>query len=255
MKNRIISGVAAVLLAVIGTVLLVGYVNGAEQRAFAGTETRDVLVVNTPVAAGTPSEEALLSTTTEAIPAKALADGVVTDPAQISGLVTTVELVPGEQLLQSRFINPADVQGGSTEVEVPAGMQEVSILLEPQRMVGGRLDPGDTVGVFISLGSGTLQPPVPVTHLTMHKVLVTAVQGLPAPVEGETVEGETADGEGVDDAAGIPASSLIVTLARSAPDVEKLVFAQEFGTIWLSKEPAGATEEGTRELTQEEIYK
>lgn len=254
MKNRIISGVAAVLLALVGTVLLVGYVNGAEQRAFAGTETRDVLVVNTLIAAGTPAEDALLSTTTEAMPVKAIAEGAVTDPAQISGLVTTVELVPGEQLLQSRFIDPAEAQG-SAEIEVPAGMQEVSILLEPQRMVGGRLSPGDTVGVFISLGSGTLQPPPAVTHLTMHKVLVTAVQGLPAQVESETTDGEPTDGAAVDDTSGVPASSLIVTLARSAPDVEKLVFAQEFGTIWLSKEPVEATEEGTRALTQEEIYK
>ncbi len=249
MKNRIISVVTAALLAIVGTILLVGYVNGAEQRAFAGTETSDVLMVSAAVPAGTPAEEALLSTTTEAMPAKAVAEGVVTDPAQIAGLVTTVDLVPGEQLLRSRFIDPADAEG-STGIEVPAGMQEVSVLLEPQRMVGGRLSPGDTVGVFISLGAGTLQPPAAVTHQTMHKVLVTAVQGLPAHVEGDTPDAEAAD-----DASGVPPSSLIVTLARPAPDVEKLVFAQEFGTIWLSKEPAEATEEGTRELTQEGIFR
>ncbi|WP_043440683.1 Flp pilus assembly protein CpaB [Arthrobacter sp. L77] len=244
MKNRIIGAVAAGLLALLGTVLLVGYVDGAEQRAFAGTQTENVLVLSATVPAGTPAEDALLSTTTEAMPAKAIAEGVVTDPAQIAGLVTTVDLVPGEQLLVSRFIDPADA-AGPTEIEVPEGMQEVSVLLEPQRMAGGRLSPGDTVGVFISLGAGTLQPPAPVTHLTMHKVLVTAIQGLPAEVEGEVA----------DDASGVPAGSLIVTLARTAPDVEKLVFAQEFGTLWLSKEPSEATEDGTRELTQEGIYR
>ncbi|MHA7208941.1 Flp pilus assembly protein CpaB [Arthrobacter sp. MDT1-65] len=248
MKNRIVSAVVAALLALVGTVLLVGYVNGAEQRAFAGTQTQDVLVVSTAVAAGTAAEDALLSTTTEAMPTKTIAEGAVTDPAQISGLVTTVDLVPGEQLLLSRFVDPANAAGPAA-IEVPEGMQEVSILLEPQRMVGGRLSPGDTVGVFISLATGTVQSPIPVTHLTMHKVLITSIQGLPTAIEGEPVEG------GTDDASGVPANSLIVTVARTAPDVEKLVFAQEFGTIWLSKEPAEASEEGTRELTQEGIYR
>ena len=167
----------------------------------------------------------------------------MTNPATISGLVTTVDLVPGEQLLWSRFIDPAEE--GTADIEVPEGMQEVSILLEPQRMVGGDITPGDTVGVFVSLGAGVYQIPVPVTHLTLHKVLVTSVQGLPTAVEGEAAP----------DASGVPEGSLIVTLARPAPDAEKLVFGQEFGTIWLSKEPAGATEDGTRELTPEGIYR
>jgi len=243
-KKRIIGAVAAALLALVGTVLLVGYVGGAEQRAFAGVETAQVWVVDEAIPARTAAETVLLSSTSQAMPSKAIADGAVVNPSDITGLVTTVELVPGEQVLTSRFIDPATAEDPA-QIEVPEGMQEVSILLEPQRSMGGRLTPGDTVGVFVSLATGAEQTPATVTHLTLHKVLVTAIQGLPPGVEGE----ETPD------AAGVPAEGLIITVALTAPDAEKIVFAQEFGTIWLSKEPATATEEGTRELTQDGIHK
>ena len=55
----------------------------------------------------------------------------------------------------------------------------------PDRLVGGRLQAGDTVGVFASFDGdtvGTTGHPN-VTHLTIHKMLVTSVQGALAAVE------------------------------------------------------------------------
>jgi pilus assembly protein CpaB len=203
-----------------------------------------VYVIGAVLPAGTPAEVVLQSAKRELVAATTVPDGAVTDPEVISGLVTTVDLVPGEQLLSARFIDPAKANNSGT-IAVPKGMQEVSILLEPQRSAGGQLRAGDTVGVFVSLGTGLTKPPENVTHLTMHKVLVTAVQG--TPEEGvEGVEG---------DAPGVPGEKIMITLARSSADAEKIVYAQEFGTIWLTKEPADAAEEGTRELTLEGIYK
>ena len=37
--------------------------------------------------------------------------------------------------------------------------------------------------------------------------------------------------------ASAPTDSLLVTLALDAPSVEKVVYAAEFGTVWLSNEP------------------
>ena len=64
---------------------------------------------------------------------------------------------------------------------MPKGLQEVSFQLEPQRVVGGRLAPGDHVGIFITLKGGGLEakPEKETTQLTIHKVLVTAVQRAP----------------------------------------------------------------------------
>lgn len=244
MKSRVLASVVAVVLAVAGSILLIAYTNGAEQRALAGVQTADVLIVSTAVPAGTPAEVVLQSATKQAVPAKALAADAVSDPATVRGLVSTVDLVPGEQLLSSRFRDPATMQDPGT-ITVPAGMQEVSILLEPQRSVGGRLQAGDTVGVFISLGAGITKPPAELTHLTLHKVLVTGVQGTAAPAEDST-PGASPEA---------PSKDVMVTLALSAADAEKVVYGQEFGTIWLSDEPSTAGQEGTRELTREGVYK
>ena len=50
------------------------------------------------------------------------------------------------------------------------------MLLEPQRVVGGRLAAGDTVGVYLSL---VFQDGTATTHAVQHQVLVTRVQGAP----------------------------------------------------------------------------
>ncbi|MBG6189174.1 pilus assembly protein CpaB [Arthrobacter sp. CAN_A212] len=245
MKSRIIGAIAAVVLAVIGAVLLVQYVSASEQRALAGTETQTVLVVRNGISIpeGTTAEGIVELVSEEAVPAKVVPADAIVSLDQVAGLVTSVELVAGEQVLSSRFVDPAELSEDSV-VEVPEGMQEVTILLEPQRAVGGQIRPGDTVGVFISLEGGGEENPLAVSHLTLHKVLVTNVQGLPEQVEESNVPGSTP----------IPAGSVLVTVARPAPDAEKVVYGQEFGRIWLSKEPATATEDGTRPITADEIY-
>ena len=42
-----------------------------------------------------------------------------------------------------------------------------------------------------------------------------------------------------------PADVLNVTLALEAEDAARVVFAKEFGTVWLSLEPDGASDEET----------
>ena len=53
MKTRLLGGIAALLVAMIGTVMLVMYVQNADKRALADTETESVYVVEKPIAAGT----------------------------------------------------------------------------------------------------------------------------------------------------------------------------------------------------------
>ena len=47
---------------------------------------------------------------------------------------------------------------------------------------------------------------------------------------------------------------MLVTLALSSPQVEQVVFAAEFGHIWLTAENADADESGTRVVTLGEVY-
>ena len=45
-----------------------------------------------------------------------------------------------------------------------------------------------------------------------------------------------------------------MTLAIDAPAVEQVVFAAEHGFVWLSAEPADATEGGTKIVTRGNVY-
>lgn len=242
MRRRLIAAFAALVLTVAGAVVLLAYVRGADARALAGLETVEVLVVRQPVPAGTPAEELGPMIGTELVPAKSAVDRGVEDLADLAGQVTTVDLQPGEQLLAARFAAPDDL-GVPGTVAVPDGATEISVLLEPQRAVGGRLAAGDTVGIYVSL---TLQDGTATTHAILHRVLVTQVQGAPAPAEGET---QTASAGGA-----APTGNLMVTLALPAAQAEPVIFGAEHGTLWLSLEPEGADTSGTEVTTQVNVY-
>ena len=244
MRRRLLAAFAALVLLVAGTLVLLAYVRGADARALAGTRTVEVLVVDELIPQGTPGSELADLVRTEVLPAKAALQGRVTDLSSLAGRVSTVDLQPGEQLLASRFEDPDDLQAAGT-VAVPEGLQEVSVLLEPQRAVGGRLAAGDTVGVLVSL---KFEDGTSASHAVLHDVLVTQVQGAPAPPDpdGET---ETASA-----GAAAPSASLMVTLAVSAAQAEAVVFGIEHGTLWLTLEPNGADISGTDVITQGNIY-
>jgi pilus assembly protein CpaB len=242
--RRLIAALAAVLLAGLGAVLLLGYVGAADRRAMAGMETVPVLVVAKPVAKGTPAEQLTRLVTTKTLPVKAVAPGTVSDLGSVSGRVTSTDLLPGEQLLASRFVDPASLVDPDV-IPVPKGMQQLSVALESQRVLGGEVTAGATVGVFVSLPKDEPRPPQ--THLVLHKVLVTkVVNGLAAPQPESEAQPQNA--------AGLPEGTLLVTLAAAAPDAEKIVFGAEHGKIWLSLEPADATENGTRVLDDKSVY-
>ena len=79
MRRRLLAALAALLLAATGAVVLLAYVRGADARALAGVETVDVLVVDQPVAEGTPGEDLAGLVRTERLPVKAVVPGGVTD--------------------------------------------------------------------------------------------------------------------------------------------------------------------------------
>lgn len=239
MKRRIIAAVAAILLAAVGAVALFAYVNRADQRAMAGMQTTQVLVVKEPIAKGTPVDQLTPNqVTSKELPKTAVVPGAVTSLNQLNGLVATADLQPGEQVIAPRFA-AAETLTNARSAPVPKGLQEIALQLDSQRVLGANLVPGDTVGVFLTVG----QDPDRKTHLTAHKVLVSRVQGglAPVPVEGKSV----------DQAAPLPeATSVMVTLAVTAAQAEKIVFAAETGNVWLSHEPADADQNGTTIITE-----
>jgi pilus assembly protein CpaB len=248
--------VAAVVLAIIGALLVVSYASGADARAVQNLEPVDVLVVAKPVPAGTSVESLLPFLTSQKLPGTAVAKTALSSLDGQAGKVTAVDLIPGEQLVAERLAAPETSQSGGA-LKVPAGLQEISFQLEPQRVVGGQLTPGDHIGIFISLkgGGNEATPEKETTQLTLHKVLLTAVQGAPIP----TATPQPSDGGSAAAPAAaplVPAGPLILTVAVNDVDASKIVYGSEFGTLWLSKEPLNAIDSGRPGImTKPEVYK
>lgn len=221
----------------------------------AGTETSEVLVVQKAIPAGTPASELGGSVAMKPLPKSTLTEGTVTDLAALGTKVTAVSLVPGEQLLSSRMVD-ADAFLGPSRVAVPDGMQEISIKLPIDRVVGGKITAGDTVGIFISLPEGSSTTQSAGTQLTFHKVLVTAAQFS----NGSAAQPDTAQGDKAEGAMGSTNSNqsdgtYLITVARNSVDATRLVYAVEFGKIYLSKEPAEATEGNTVVVDKTRVFR
>lgn len=251
MKSRLLAGTAAVALAIVGALLIIFYAQGADQRAMATTRPVDVLVVNKAIPAGTPVNEMAASLVIEKVPAAGVADSALKTLDNSSGTVSSVPLVPGEQLLAERLVAPEEVKSGSA-LKVPAGLQEVTFELEPKRVVGGRIEAGDSVGIGFTFEAGAdkSKPGEATTQLALRKVLVTTVQRAPQAASTE----KPADGTDPQDTT-LPQGSLMVTVAVSDIDATKIMYSSEFGRLWLTKEPLDAKDNGPFIAHKEVVYK
>jgi pilus assembly protein CpaB len=143
-KRRITGIIAALILAVIGTVALVGYVQSAKDKAVAQEALVEVYVVDKLVPKGAAAETIKSSVSVEQIPARLEQPGAITDLDAVGRNVAAADLQPGDQLLAARLVPQDEVA-----VEVKDKVQ-VSAMLTPERAVGGNLKKGDLVGVYLS---------------------------------------------------------------------------------------------------------
>lgn len=275
-KRRAIGIVAAMILAIIGTVALVGYVQSAKDRAVAEEALVDLYVVDELVPKGAESDTIKSSVSLEQVPARLKQSGAITDLDAVGENVAATDLQPGDQLLAARLVPKDQVS------EVVTDKVQISALLEAERAVGGSLQKGDLVGVYLSFDpfdldeagqiAETADATAPaavagstdatadatttteaqkkspnVSRLEFQHVLVTNVQTTNAPVSPAT----EVDGTGVEQVTG---SQYVVTLALSPEQSERFVFATEFGHVWLSNDPATVSDDGTRAVTLGNVY-
>lgn len=238
MKTRLLGGIAALVLAIVGTVLLLTYVQGADARAQSSLEPVKVLVAMRDVPAGTPVADLAGAFKEQSLPAVAVPEDALATLADQDGRVLAQAVATGEQLLAAKLVAEESLLTPGT-VDVPKGKQEVTVLLEPERVAGGNLRAGDTVGVF---GSFTVKEKdkkdadeVEITKLLNEQVLITAIQ----IAAGETES--TAEG-----AATLPAGSAYVTFGVDSAQAAKIIHTREFGLVWLTKQNEDTDKGDTR---------
>jgi pilus assembly protein CpaB len=287
-KRRIVGILAAVILATIGTVALVGYVQSAKDKAVAEEAMVDVYVVDKLVPKGAPAETIKSSVSLEQIPARLEQPGAIEDIKDLAANVAAADLQPGDQLLAARLVPKDEVA-----VEVKDKVQ-VSTILNIDRAVGGNLKKGDLVGVYLSFApfdladaglstepadetetpdsttspdsaatadpattaeapeasSTDAQPSKQTPNMTRLEFQHVLVTNVQTPGE-PVLPAENDKNDAVEQAS---SSQYIVTLALSPEQSERFVFASEFGKVWLSNDPASVSDDGTRLVTLGNVY-
>ena len=241
MKARLLGGIAALLLAIIGTVMLVNYVGGADRRALEGTKSTDVVVVQKAIAAGTPVSAFGDAVKVKQIPANMMSSGAIASLQDVMSKVASTPMLPGDQVTDTRLASE-QAYAGTGVVTVPDTMQQLSFTVTADRVVGGQLKPGETAALFLSYNQG-VDPgsqSSPATELTLRKVLVVSMQASGQAGSGSSSASTASSPPSPETAPqNITAADWVVTVALAPADAQKLVFAAEFGHIWVAREVSG----------------
>jgi pilus assembly protein CpaB len=285
-KRRIIGIVAATLLAFIGTISLVGYVQSAKDKAVAEEALVDVYVMDEFVPKGAEPDTIKSSVSIEQVPARLKQPGAIADLEAVGDFVAATDLQPGDQLLAARLA------ARDLVFEEVTDKVQISARLEAERAVGGSLQQGDLVGVYLSFdpfnydeggrdqeSADSIDPAAiagstedastdeastedisaedastedqrktpNVSRLEFQHVLVTNVQTVDTPVSPD-------DGDEQANIEQVTGRQYVVTLALSPEQSERFVFATEFGHVWLSLDPASVADDGTRLVTLGNVY-
>jgi pilus assembly protein CpaB len=223
MQNRLLAIMVAIVLAVVSALALVVYANSADRRALSQQAPIPVYVAGQRIKQGESIEDVAGKIRIVSLPRSALAQDAVRALTQISGKVAQVDILPGEQLIASRWVSKEQFEG-ENRLTIRQGFQAVSIQVDATHQVSGFITPGNTVNVFATFNGGGGK----FSRLLLADVKVLAV-------------GTRALGSSTRQAAA-PSSSSLSTITLEVQDgkVEKVVFAQESGTLYLSLVAQGA---------------
>lgn len=251
-KNRTVIGVvAAMLLALVGGMLLWQNSDSPESEAVeAPVEETQVLVAKRDIdpgeAASTLADNAYAFVELTSVPMSDVESGALVSVENLEDLaagrnVTGSVIVAGAQITTADFIVPGQ-QDLSALPDVDDNLFEVTIVLEPQRAIGGNIRPGMNVAVIASFDEGPAVADDKQTTVTItESTLVTNVQTESLFNNEQLTTDPLAPSLA-------PTSRLFVTFGVPIEDVERITYAAEFGRIWLARQGNDATIEGS-ELT------
>jgi pilus assembly protein CpaB len=230
MRSKLTILIVAVVLGLLAVFFGARYLESAKADIVAGAEPVVVLVATRDVPAGTPAELLLEQEYAEEreVPRQYVADGAVSRLTSIKGKVVAVPLTRGEQLTSGRF-NLAEEVG--LAYALPEGYVAISVPDNPARGVSGFISPGDYVMVISSFDPGDLEAAVSKILIKKARVLATGTE------TSQTVSPEGAQEQSgglMNNGSAAAGTVQTLTLAVTPIDAERLVFAQEVGSVWYT---------------------
>ena len=153
MNRKVLGVLVSIVMAALGTFVVLSYVRDADERAVAGQETVQVLVVSDTIEKGSSPDEVASRVESVLIPAKTQAIGSVSNLDDLGDSVTSVDLVPGEQLLfdcEFTVLIPGKIDRSSGIDQTDSCLQEVqdkpmtiaSLVRKPEKLAGELVNVG-----------------------------------------------------------------------------------------------------------------
>jgi pilus assembly protein CpaB len=240
MQSRVLAILVAVVLALVATVALVVYVNGADRRAIADQRPVRVWVAAKLITAGTTGVNAKNNKWIREVevPEKNLVDGAVVSLNQIAAKQAAVDIIAGEQLLLNRWVNTEEVTGRRL-LPIPPNHQAVSIGLDLTRQVAGFVTPGDNVSMLVTMKRNGPGGDRDRSEFLLQKVQVLAVGSTALANVSSQGGGGRVNQRGSQNVAA-------VTLSIPELKVDEVVYAAEHGSIYLTLLAAEAENVRTR---------
>jgi pilus assembly protein CpaB len=256
MTRRIMPLLLAIVLAGLGTVAVLAYVKSADSRAIAGKKAVTVLIATKLIPAGTPAGQIRDGGFTEKVtmPAETIPKGALAAiSTELDSLVVTADVQAQQLLLGGMFGAEKQAVAG---LPVPEGKLAVSVQLQTSATVAGYVIPGSQIAVFdtfnkmedkssrIPAGDGLTQRHeyVQATRVLLPKAQVIAVGSygvdgvtdVPKPEASPAAAGGSGGISGGSANAKQSTGLLMVTLAVSQADAERLIHGTQTGALYLA---------------------
>jgi pilus assembly protein CpaB len=236
MKRRIVLIGVAVVLALFGTFAVYGYANSADERAVAGGRAVHVVVATKLVAAGTSWKDAVASGTlsVQNVPASAAPSSSISglDAGIASDAVAQSDIAPGQLVLRQAFGSATSQTG---VLAIPKGKIAITVSLGADTDVAGYVGPRSQVIIFVTAPLkvlGKQEQDTSGDQLTVTRTVVPSAEVIATSQAAPTdVDGQTATQD--NSTAAATTGSVLVTLALSQQDAERVINQQNVGHLTL----------------------
>ncbi|MBW3591712.1 MAG: Flp pilus assembly protein CpaB [Actinobacteria bacterium] len=219
--NRRSGTVAAggVIVALLGMLLVFVYAGQVRSGAGVSTGAGSAFVATTDIPVGSRFEDVAASLKKKDMPDDVLPSTAITAEDQLNGRSSVQNIAKGEIITSTQF-NTSSTGG----LDIPAGTNAVTINLGVPQGVARYIQPGAETNVYVTykdrpdVGNGAEST---VTQLVLSNVKVLANRPAALNVNQEQAEeaGQTAE--------------ILLTVAVTPDEAEKLIFAKENGFVWL----------------------
>jgi pilus assembly protein CpaB len=260
MARRTVAVLIAIVLALAAAGLVWWYASSVRQEAEKEEGNVAVLIASEDIPQRTTGEAAVEQNLVEMaeVPERLVAPGALTTEAALQGGVFTAAVAKGQQIVSSQL---GAQEEASLSFRIKSGMRAISVPIDRVRGVGGLLTSGDKVDVIATFKAEDLSQALAgfnaaltaeevarlqeegfepenasgtVTRILLQQIEVLAVDQLASASTGGLGLGSSDENA--------PPSDPVVILTVTPEDAERLVLAEEIGSVWFILVPGEDTE-------------